>query len=232
MKTQIAVFLSFMMFSWAEPAKDKVEEFIIPWKFVDSFEKDSQIVIYDITQLEFVKGKEKEKKIIFHLIGRNSILLEFDRRDEDVWAESVIASWKANSTTQAIVNLFDLRDRVKPELRLKNFPNDSAVVVFYKLGENGVENWIRVYEPIVNGELQCQLLDFGVWVCVALDRSSKPLKEPARIVNLKKSLVSTHFWSLPESPERYIHEIEKASFIDHEKRGLIPDKNIEKRFGE
>jgi hypothetical protein len=84
----------------------------------------------------------------------------------------------------------------------------------------------------VNGELQCKLLDFGVWVCIALDSNSKPIKESSRIVNLKKSLLSMHFRNLPESPEKYLLEIEKARFLQKIPRDPINDKNIEDHLRE
>lgn len=95
-----------------------------------------------------------------------------------------------------------------------NLPDDIDAVVFYKLGDSGVSDWVRIYEAVVNETLECDLLAAGFWICVPINKNNKNIYKLLRILNIQEDATMIDFKSLPEEESEGLSlEIKTAKFF-------------------
>jgi hypothetical protein len=197
----------------AENSTEAPDKLVIPWNFFSRQEGKSGLIVYSPAQSKTVKPVRANDSVSFELAGHASVMLELDDRDEDVWSQSVLSAWNVTYSTQLMVSRFDLRNRKKINLKMEGFPSSIHAAVFYKFNENGVSDWIRIYEAVVKKKLECSLLEAGMWICVPVDKSGKILYEDSKIINLQEDSVALEFNSSFAGPKGLELQIGKAKFF-------------------
>lgn len=110
----ILYFLVFPVSGKSESFVDNLDKFVIPLNFFSLRESESGLLVYCPNLSKIVKPVIAADSVSFDLQGRDAVVLELDRRDEDVWSQSVISARQITSFTQLIATRYDLRNKKNP----------------------------------------------------------------------------------------------------------------------
>ena len=79
--------------------------------------------------------------------------------------------------------------------------------MFYRLTDQGVSDWVCIYEAILKGILSSDRLEAGAWVCVPMDSEGKMLLELIRMIYVDESEVTVRFEALRVLPPELLREV-------------------------